>query len=113
MNYLTYAFPLYINIILGVLSILIFTGSWVLLNDLNTLANDALLINQRSQINSALMKIRVRRILALLTGVGLIIMYFWGRNLVGFTALIFGLFIWDSMTLIGRMRRFVNSIVNK
>lgn len=113
MNLLTFALPLYANIVVGVVLILMFTGSWVLLNDLSKLTKGPVSSNYQIEVDSALMKIRVRRILVLLAGIGLIIMYFWGKNMVGISALIFGVFIWDTMKLIGRTRRFVNSLASQ
>lgn len=105
--------PLYLNLVYGGGLVLIFTGSWALLNDLALLLADENKDEDKPQIQTTLLKLRVRRVMALFAGIGMIIFYFLEKNLVGFTALIFGAFWLDSMNLIARTRRFVSSIEGK
>ena len=113
MQILTRELPLYVNLVFGFLFLFTFTGTWVLLNDLARLNSEAQNSKNKALIKSAFSNLRIRRMLVLFASIGMFTFYFLDGNTVIFVAVIFGVFWWDTLSLIARSRRFVNAMEKK
>lgn len=113
MTILTKALPLYVNLIFGVLFVFIFTGTWLITNDLAQLQGKLTKPSQDTQAKTYFARIRFRRIIALLGGVVLVGLYFLDKNMTGFVAIIFGLFWINSTMLVSEARQFIKEVEGK
>ena len=110
---MTKMLPLYANLIYAFLFLFSFTGTWALLNDFAKLDTNPKYVKYSSQIKAAFTKLRFRRILLLFGAAGMIVFYFLGKGMMVGVAIIFGLFWFDTLSLVAQSRRLVNKIIEK
>jgi hypothetical protein len=113
MTFLTKALPLYVNLILSVSLILVFTGTWLIINDLSRLLKGMTGKREEPILRTFYFKIRMRRIVAIFAGIGLIVLYLLERNMTVFVAIIIGLYFFDSIRITAAARGLVESIYEK
>jgi hypothetical protein len=99
--------PTWCTLAAGLLLIVIFTGTWVLLNDIRRALDSDLPLQRRRELTSFFARLRVRRVLALLAGIGLVVLFILGRSLTVLTALVFGVFWLHSLYLVSLGRELL------
>jgi hypothetical protein len=101
--------PLWVNLLYGGLYIFVFTGMWMVMNDMEKLMTRTIGHPKRQLLEAMLLKVKTRRILSLLGGIALIILYFFERNMNVFVAVLFGVLWLDSLMLGSKARQLVST----
>jgi tetratricopeptide (TPR) repeat protein len=99
--------PRYVTLICGIALLLVYTGTWLVLNDMKQMLAEEVPHQYRKPLQVAVYTIKFRRVLSLIAGAGLLIAYFLDKRMPMFGVLIIGAFFLSSLNKSGNARQLV------